>query len=106
MLVAAQTTDVHPRLLELPQKEVAFSIVELGLLMEGPEVPPVKFRQCIIEVASGDRKKGQCAVFWGCLQAQGVFSPVPRRRQDYVLWKLTGHTLGNAHGSPGRQAYH
>lgn len=71
MLVAAQTTDVHPRLLELPQKEVAFSIVELGLLMEGPEVPPVKFRQCIIEVASGDRKKGQCAVFWGCLQAQG-----------------------------------
>lgn len=71
MLVAAQTKDVHPGPLELLQKEVAFSIVELGLLTEGPEAPPVKFRQRIIEVAPGDRKRGQCAVSWGCLQAQG-----------------------------------
>lgn len=71
MLVAAQTKDIHPRLLELLQEEVGFSIVELGLLREGPEAPPVKSLQCVIEVAPGDRERRRWVVTWG------VFSPVP-----------------------------
>lgn len=55
MPVAAQTKDIDPRLLELLQKEVGFLIVEPELLRDGPEAAPVKFPQCVIEVASGDR---------------------------------------------------
>lgn len=31
-------------------------ILELGLLSEGPEAPPVKSPPCVIEVTPGDRK--------------------------------------------------
>lgn len=79
MLVAAQTEDIHPGLLELLQEEVGLSIVELGLLREGPEASPVKSRQCVIEVAPGDRERRGVLSPAGAHRHQGVFCPAPRR---------------------------
>lgn len=75
MPIAAQTKDVDPRLLELLQKEVGALILELGLLSQGSEAPPVEFLYGVIEVAPGDGERKEGVVSWKWLQAQEHFLP-------------------------------
>lgn len=58
MPVSVQTKDIDPRLLELLQKEVGALILELGLLSQGPEAPPVKLPWRVVEVAPGVEEGG------------------------------------------------
>ena len=63
MPIAAQTKDVDPGLLELLKKEEGALVMECGLLSQGSEAPPVKLRQCVVEVAPGGREKwGVCSL--------------------------------------------
>lgn len=82
MLVAAQTKDIDPRQLELLQKEVGAFLRELGLLSQGPEAPPVKLLQCVVEVAPGHRERREHIVVWRWWQMQ----------EPPACWAVTLHT--------------
>lgn len=81
MPIAVQMKDIDARLLELLQEEVRALILELGLLSQGPEAPPVKCPRCVIEVAPGVEKGGAMAS--GCWH-RGLSSPEPGHRRGRV----------------------
>lgn len=98
MPVATQIEDVDSRQLELLQEEALLR--ELGLLSQGPEAPPVKLLQCVVEVAPGHGESGACYL------SQVVPDVCPLWYRAVILWVLTGHILGNAHETPGKPVYH
>lgn len=63
MSVAAQTKDINARVLELLQEEAEAVFIELGLLSQGPEAPPVKLLQCLIEMTTGERERREYVAF-------------------------------------------
>lgn len=60
MPVAVQMEDIDSRQLELLQEEAGGLLREMRLLSQGPEAPPVKLQQRVVEVAPGRGESGAC----------------------------------------------